>query len=527
MNKVYGWISATRLPSYQARRGFRLHAALVVGALLANGCGGGREGGTPATGGAGGQSGSPGNAGVSGTAGTSGTSGTGGGGVAGAGGTEAGRGGASGAGGLAAGTGGTASGGGGGGSAGSGIAGGRGGSSGTSGVGGGRGGTTGAAGRGGASGAVGAAGSGGGGAAGAAGGSAGRGGSGGSLVVNKVFNSCRFHFGALENAARATTLTPQIDIFTPGWMGQKDTFDMMGVCTATAAGGPLAGKVPVIVAYVAAFYAKRHFGRCDCNVSAMRHNNVLCHNGVADIQQNLTSILNVYKSYAQGFASCYGTTKPIIFEMELDWYQYTITEQTQAMTEAQAGTIMGQFVDAIRQVFRTHSSRWTSRRGWEVTAPTTGRRLVLALRHEEVDLHQHVGWGTDVDVEKIRAANLMTWAGVSPVTSKPILRRHRLRSERQLGGPRCELGQPGEHQRPDRRRRRRYHAVQPNRHRGDDDRQRPGSANDAGELPVRDSAALACTRVARLATSPAPCRQSAAGRPRFRSSNVAMNLTMG
>jgi hypothetical protein len=379
--------------------------------LFAIGCGGGGEGGPAGTGGAG-------NAGGSGTAGTSGTSrgGTGGGGVAGVagtGGTEAGRGGASGAGGLAAGTGGTASGGGGGGFAGTGMAGGRGGSSGVSGVGG-LAGTTGAAGRGGATGAAGAAGSGGGG--------AGSGGSGGSLVVNKVFNTCRFHFGALEGTARGSSaLTQQLDIFTPGWMGQKDTFDMMGVCTETAAGAALAGKVPVIVAYVAAFYAKRHFGRCDCNVTTCGTNNDLCHNGAADIQQNLTAILNVYKSYAQGFASCYGTTKPIIFEMEPDWYQYTITEQTQAMTAAQAGTIMGQFVDAIRQalpnaVFSMDISPWVGANGAD-----NGADWFSHFDMTKFTFINTSGGGTDATSTKIRAANMMTWAGVSKVTGKPIL----------------------------------------------------------------------------------------------------------
>lgn len=417
MNKAYAWIgSATRSPSHRART-FRLCVPLAVGALFAIGCGGVGDGAPAGTGGAGGQSGSGGNAGVSGTAGTSGSggAGTGSGGAAGAGGTGAGRGGASGAGGAAAGAGGTASGGGG--FAGSGMAGGRGGSAGSSGVGGGRGGTTGAAGRGGASGAAGAAGSAGAGAAGTAGGSAGSGGS----VVNKVFNSCRFHFGALESAARATTLTPQIDIFTPGWMGQKDTFDMMGVCTATAAGGPLAGKVPVIVAYVAAFYAKRHFGRCDCNVTTCGTNNDLCHNGAADIQQNLTSIVNVYKSYAQGFASCYGTTKPIIFEMEPDWYQYTITEQTQPMTGAQAGTIMGQFVDAVRQylpnaVFSMDVSPWVGSNGAD-----NGAEWFSHFDMTKFTFINTSGGGTDATSTKIRAANLMTWAGVRQVTGKPIL----------------------------------------------------------------------------------------------------------
>jgi hypothetical protein len=43
-------------------------------------------------------------------------------------------------------------------------------------------------------------------------------------------------------------------------MGQKDTFDLGYGCTEGNPGGALANQVPVIVAYVAAFYVKRHFG---------------------------------------------------------------------------------------------------------------------------------------------------------------------------------------------------------------------------------------------------------------------------
>jgi hypothetical protein len=391
----------------------------IVGALFAIGCGGGGEGNPAGTGGDGGQSGRGGSAGVPGTAGTSGGSGAGRGGssAAGTGGAAAGRGGASGAGGATAGTGGVAAGSGGsagGGSAGGGTSGGRGGSGGTTGGGGaGRGGTTGAAGRGGSSGAGGAAGS-----AGAAGGAAGT----GNVVLNKVFNSCRFHFGALEGTARGSSaLTQQIDMFTPGWMGQKDTFDMMNTCTETAANGPLAGKIPVVVAYVAAFYAKRHFGRCDCNVNTCGTNNDLCHNGAADIQQNLTNIINVYKSYAQGFASCYGTTKPIIFEMEPDWYQYTISEQSQPMTATQAGTIMGQFVDTVRQylpnaVFSMDISPWVGANGAD-----NGADWFSHFDMTKFTFINTSGGGTDATSTKIRAANMMTWAGVRQVTGKPIL----------------------------------------------------------------------------------------------------------
>jgi hypothetical protein len=245
-------------------------------------------------------------------------------------------------------------------------------------------------------------------------------GTGGTSATGQIFNPCRFHFGALDG--QGTSTLQQVDTFTTGWMGQKDTFDMSYVCTEANAGGKVAGKVPVLVAYVAAFYAKRHFGRCDCNVTTCGTNNDLCHYGAADIQQNLTSIINVYKSYAQGFASCYGTTKPIIFEMEPDWYQYTYTsQQTMALTEAQAGTIMGQFVDAVKQYlpnayFSLDISPWVGTNGSD-----NGKEWYSHFDLTKFSFINTSGGSTDATSTKIRSSNSMTWAGVSQVTGKPIL----------------------------------------------------------------------------------------------------------
>jgi hypothetical protein len=387
-------------------------AVFVIGGLVVLGCAGqtGESMDAATTGSGGSERGSGGGGGTGGTGGTgSGGTSTGGtvgtGGMLGTGGTIA-TGGTTGAGGTGAGgthaggntgTGGTGTGGM--------HTGGASGSGGTVGTGGTHtGGATGTAGMAGAGGATGTGGA----------------GTGGTSATGQIFNPCRFHFGALDG--QGTSTLQQVDTFTTGWMGQKDTFDMSYVCTEANAGGKVAGKVPVLVAYVAAFYAKRHFGRCDCNVTTCGANNDLCHYGAADIQQNLTSIINVYKSYAQGFASCYGTTKPIVFEMEPDWYQYTYTsQQTMALTEAQAGTIMGQFVDAIRQSlpnasFSLDISPWVGSNGSD-----NGKEWYSHFDMSKFSFINTSGGSTDATSTKIRSSNNMTWAGVSQVTGKPIL----------------------------------------------------------------------------------------------------------
>jgi hypothetical protein len=200
------------------------------------------------------------------------------------------------------------------------------------------------------------------------------------------------------------------------------SFDQGYVCDATRPGGALEGKIPIVVAYVAANTAKRQGGICDCNVTSCGQNNDLCHQGAALISQNLDAILNAYRSYSEGYADCYGTTKPIVFEMEPDFYQYTISDQTQPWTGAQAGQIMAQLVDALGSAlpnahFSIDASPWV--------APNNGSDHG-AQWFSNFDMTRFTfvntsGGGTNANTELIRSSNNMTWAGLHQASGKPIL----------------------------------------------------------------------------------------------------------
>lgn len=242
---------------------------------------------------------------------------------------------------------------------------------------------------------------------------------GGGTSLHDIFGSCRFHFGAIDQFARNNpSIAAELDFFTPGWMGVRDTFDQGYVCDDTNPGGPLAGLVPVVVAYVAAFYAKRHNNLNDCNVGSPD----LCTHGAQFIKQNLSNIMGVYSSYAQGYAQCYGTTRPIVFEMEPDYYQYTYDSQTDPMTPAEAGSIMSQFVAAIKEhlpnaVFSIDISPWV--------APNNGADGGADwYSNFDMTLFTFVntsGGSTDAASETIRGSNNMTWAGVSTASGKHVL----------------------------------------------------------------------------------------------------------
>ncbi len=237
----------------------------------------------------------------------------------------------------------------------------------------------------------------------------------GGTSSTSIFNQCRFHFCTGDWITTSSILS-EVDYFTSGWMLAYSNFQHGGVCTKSASGGVLAGKLPVMMAYAAADYAKRNHSLCDCNVSGCSGGD-LCKYGAQYITQDWASILAVYNMYANGFANCMGG-RPIVFAMEPDWYQYTGTSQTKPWTAAQAGTNMTALVNALksntslRAYFSLDISPWIPNNGssWY---PNFNLSLFTFINTS--------GGGTDANNTKIRSSNAMTWAGVNSVTGKPIL----------------------------------------------------------------------------------------------------------
>jgi hypothetical protein len=258
-----------------------------------------------------------------------------------------------------------------------------------------------------------------------AGGSSGSAGAAGS-PAGKIFSQARFHFGTIDSIAKnaGSSMIAQLDFFTSGWL-QGDSFDHNGVCNDTKSGAVLANQVPVLVAYISAAHVKRQDNTmCDCNVtkSPCVAANDLCHQGAARISQEFTAIVNAYKSYSDGFAKCYGTTRPMVFEMEPDWYQYTTSSQSAPWTPKQAGQMLGQLVAALKSSlpnarFSIDASPW-------VGPSNGGDNGAQWYANFDLSLFTFVntsGGGTNANTAKIRSPNEMTWAGLSKVTGKPIL----------------------------------------------------------------------------------------------------------
>jgi hypothetical protein len=245
---------------------------------------------------------------------------------------------------------------------------------------------------------------------------------GGATSTGSTFSQCRFHFGTIDSKAKSggTSMISQLDFFTPGWM-LGSAFDQSYVCTEGNTGGALASLVPVVVAYVAAGNVKRDHNLCDCNVSGCSGGD-LCQYGSQYIVQDWTKIINVYKSYSAGYAACYGTTKPIIFEMEPDWYQYTGTSQSSPWTAAQAASRMAELVAALKTGlpnarFSIDASPWVAPNNGSDSGATWFANFNMSL----FTFVNTSGGGTNANTAKIRSSNNMTWAGLGSASGKPIL----------------------------------------------------------------------------------------------------------
>lgn len=237
----------------------------------------------------------------------------------------------------------------------------------------------------------------------------------GGASGGSTFPECRFHFGVIDSYARDNAgIRAEVDYFTPGWMGQKDTFDMQYVCEQANPGGQLEGILPVIVSYVIAFTARRDENLQDCNVGSPS----LCDYGATYLRAHLEDrILPIYRAYAEGFAGCWGTTKPIVFLMEPDFYQYNAGGDPNSLSPAEAGQIMGRLVETLRQalpnaVFSLDISPWI---------PNQGAEWYANFELSDFTFINTSGGGTEAGNDRIRSSNDMTWAGVHGVTGKPIL----------------------------------------------------------------------------------------------------------
>ena len=125
-----------------------------------------------------------------------------------------------------------------------------------------------------------------------------------------------------------------------------------------------------------------------------------------------------YAKYASETAKTWGTTEPIVWLMEPDFYQYASDTKQEGgpLTFAEAGNFMKELVAKVREslpnaVFSMDISPWVP----------DAAKWFAAFKMDDFTYINTSGGETDANNTRIRAANSMTWKGVYDLTKKPII----------------------------------------------------------------------------------------------------------
>ena len=236
-----------------------------------------------------------------------------------------------------------------------------------------------------------------------------------SVPANAALRPCGFAFGAGWNGLTANY--PASLDFVTIWAGADEAWnaywigDMLKACKP---GGKLAGKTPVYYSYIIAFTARRDLGLQDCNVGTPN----LCQKGANFIRQKKDRIMAQYAKYASETAKTWGTSDPILWMMEPDYFQYASDTKQEGgpLTYAEAGNFMKDLVAKVREslpnaVFSMDISPWMP----------DAAKWYAAFKMDDFTYINTSGGETDANNTRIRAANSMTWKGVYDLTKKPII----------------------------------------------------------------------------------------------------------
>lgn len=236
-----------------------------------------------------------------------------------------------------------------------------------------------------------------------------------SQPADAALRPCGFSFGAGWNGLDKTY--PAAMDYVTIWAGADEAWntywigDMLKACKP---GGKLAGKTPVYYSYIIAFTARRDLGLLDCNVGSPN----LCQKGANFIRQQKPRILSQYAKYASETAKAWGTTEPIVWLMEPDFYQYASDTKQEGgpLTFTEAGNLMKDLVAKVREslpnaVFSMDISPWVP----------DAAKWFAAFKMDDFTYINTSGGETDANNTRIRAANTMTWKSVYDLTKKPII----------------------------------------------------------------------------------------------------------
>lgn len=253
-----------------------------------------------------------------------------------------------------------------------------------------------------------------------------------ALATSAAWDNCKFLFGQTWDGPNAA-YSSEADYITI-WIGNgggSNTYntwwegDMLRRCRS----GTLAGKTPVLYSYIIAELAKVKGQLQDCDVAGVGSSRSLCTQGALFIRNNRALVLQKYQEFAQGVAKDWGTTEPVIWLMEPDFYQYTEATSywgtmAQPLSQAEAGTLMSEMVSRVKAALPNARisldiSPWMGGSNWQ-----SAQTAWLNAMPKSAFSYRHTSGGrTQGNNDRIRsdAGNNATWGGMSQLSGMGIV----------------------------------------------------------------------------------------------------------
>jgi ribosomal protein L21E len=226
-----------------------------------------------------------------------------------------------------------------------------------------------------------------------------------------TFDPCKFNFGTdwdYLNTRQSGNVAKEVDYVTI-WLADP-SFNaywhgtMLDFCKNN-------NKTPVFYSYIIA----KASALGDADVGG-----ALATKGANFIRTNWSTVTQRYNDYASKTASKWGTSAPIIWLMEPDYYQYSApTQQGGGLSYAELGKKMGELVAIVKQYLPNAQismdiSAWMEDQGstsaWYAAMPMSSMNYINTS-----------GGRSNGNSVKVVDANNMTWSGVFNVTKKGII----------------------------------------------------------------------------------------------------------
>lgn len=225
-------------------------------------------------------------------------------------------------------------------------------------------------------------------------------------LIYAEFDPSRFNFGTdwdYLNTRRDGSVADAVD-YVSVWLVTTSLNDhcrnMLTFCKNK-------NKTPVFYGYVIA----KASGLGDQNTGGS-----LDINGGSWIRSNINTVKNSYAGIAQQIANSYGTSDPVIFLMEPDYYQYCNGNSGQDISVSEAAGFMKEIINSIsgnlpNAVFSMDISPWCGNFSGYVGAFDMSQFSLMSTSGGETQGHS----------SQIRGANSMTWGQVYGTTDKCII----------------------------------------------------------------------------------------------------------